>query len=204
MQRFFTLYISLQTHACIYWLFAALLFANLPAFSQEGNPYLTGAVPVENGIVTFSREIRVPGATQERIFELAEAWCGARFVKMEETNGKLLYANKETGEIVCRGDEWLTFARTALVLDRSQITYRMTLICKPGMCQARISHIRYAYHTADRPLPEQFTAEERITDKYALNKKQDKLVRTTRKFRIYTVDLAGELLGSLEEALAKP
>ncbi|MDR1755913.1 MAG: DUF4468 domain-containing protein [Culturomica sp.] len=206
MQRFSTPCTSVWPRARIHTLrlLALLLLANLPAFSQKENRYLAGAVPVEGGIVTFSKEIRVPGMTPEQIFDRTEAWSNARFVKTEDTDGKLLYANKENGEIVCRGDEWLTFKRTAWVLDRTRITYRMTLICQPGVCQARISHIQYAYQVSDNPLPERFTAEERITDKYALNRKQDKLVRTIGKFRVYTIDLTDELFGSLEDALTKP
>ena len=187
---------------CICALLLLALFTSRTASAQEDARYLAGAVPVEEGRVTFSREIKVPALTQERIFELADEWAKTRFVKTEETKGRILYTNPEKGEIACFGDEFLTFKKAALVLDRSQITYQMILICEPGVCKARINGIRYAYQISSHNVPERYVAEELITDEHALNKRKDKLLNTIGKFRIHTVDLADKLFEGLENVLS--
>ena len=60
--------------------------------------------------------------------------------------------------------------------------------------------IRYEYNVSYQREPEKHTAEEWITDKFALNKKKDKLNRGNGKFRRKTIDLADEMFKSADAA----
>lgn len=67
-----------------------------------------------------------------------------------------------------------------------------------GKCTLEVEKIRFNY----REGKEKYTAEEWITDKYALNKAQTKLVRGLAKWRRKTVDFVDELALGATEALS--
>lgn len=180
-----------------------LIFLFLPflAFSQEENKYLTGAVPVVNGKVIFERTYTVPSLSQDQLYNRLLQWAEKRFKTEDTQKGRILYANKEKGEIACRGEEYLTFANTALSLDRALITYLMTFEITPRKCEVKISGIRYDYYISSQNNPEKYTAEEIITDKYALNKNKDKVLKKIGKFRIHTIDLVDTLYKEVEKVI---
>lgn len=186
----------------IKFLCLALLYFPAFLFAQDNAKYMAGAVPLVDGRVVFSQSFSAPQLNQEEIFDRALKWAEKRFSKGEEQNGRILYTNKEKGEIACWGEEYLVFARAALSLDRTLVNYQMIIDCEPGNCQARIVSIRYAYNVATQNEPERYTAEEMITDEYTLNKKKDKLIRKTGKFRIHTIDMKDELFTGIASALS--
>lgn len=96
---------------------------------------------------------------------------------------------KDQGVIAATGEEWLVFSSTALSLDRTWLTYQITVNCQPQKCTMEIEKIRYTYREKEK-----YTAEEWITDKFALNKTKTKLVRGLAKWRRKTVDFADNLL----------
>ena len=96
------------------------------------------------------------------------------------------------------GDEWIVFSSTALSLDRTKILYQLTLTCQPEKCTLEVEKIRFSY----REGKEKYTAEEWITDKYALNKSKTKLVRGLAKWRRKTVDFVDDLCVDITEALS--
>lgn len=179
-----------------------LLFC-IPVLSQAQNnaKYLAGAVPESDGKVIFSRTIEVPQLSQEQIYNRLFTWAQQTFITDKNQKGRLLFANKEKGEIACWGEEYLVFSSSALSLDRTLINYQMVLEITPGKCDAKIYAIRYSYNVSTQNEPEKYKAEELITDKYALNKDKDKLVRKIAKFRIRTVDLFEKRFTELENAL---
>lgn len=83
-------------------------------------------------------------------------------------------------------------------LDRTKILYQLTATCQPEKCTLEVEKIRFNY----REGKEKYTAEEWITDKYALNKAQTKLVRGLAKWRRKTVDFVDELALGATEALS--
>ena len=90
------------------------------------------------------------------------------------------------------------FSSTALSLDRTKILYQLTVTCQPEKCVFEVEKIRFNY----REGKEKYTAEEWITDKYALNKSQTKLVRGLAKWRRKTVDFVDALCIEVTEALS--
>ena len=78
--------------------------------------------------------------------------------------------------------------------------YRVTIECEDNAAKIKLAGIRYEYNVSYQREPEKYTAEEWITDKYALNKKKDKLNRGNGKFRRKTVDFAENMFQSADAA----
>lgn len=186
--------------------FTQLLFALfclcMPAMlhaqdENDDSKYLAGAVPEVEGKVVFTKEFSIPGMSQDEIYERVLNWMGAR-LKTNENNSRVVFSDKQKGQIVGVGEEWIVFSSSALSLDRTEITYQLTVTCQPEKCTLEVEKVRYSY----REGKEKYTAEEWITDKYALNKAQTKLVRGLAKWRRKTVDFVDDLSMGLAEALS--
>lgn len=178
-----------------------LLFPILLCAQEKSNHYLSGAVPVVDGRVVFSETINTPGLSQDQIYTAVSKWAEKRFITDKEQNGKIIYTNREKGEIACWGEEYIVFAKKSLSLDRARIIYRLTAECSAGKCEVKVSSIRYLYNVPSKKEPERYLAEEQITDEYALNKAKDKLIYNTGKFRSATIDLTANLFADIQTAL---
>lgn len=67
-----------------------------------------------------------------------------RLAKNENTS-RVVYSDREKGQIVGMGDEWIVFSSTALSLDRTKILYQLTLTCQPEKCTLEVEKIRFSY-----------------------------------------------------------
>lgn len=175
-----------------------LLFPSL-LYAQIDPKYGEGAVPVIDGKVVFTRDLSLPGQTQEQIHAAALKWAGENFTPDGELKSRILFSTKENGQVTCLGQQYLVFTNKALSLDRTLVTYQMYMECRPEKCHLKISAIYYIYNIAGKN--ERLTAEEQITDEYAFNKKKDKMIKATGKFRTHTIDLVESLFDSAEKAL---
>ena len=130
--------------------FLLLTLMLLPVFAiaQEttDSKYLAGAVPIVNGKVTFTKEIKVPNLSQAQIYDAVLAWAKTRFFTDDEENwGLVLLADKEKGQIVCNGGEYIVFTDKLLSLDRAKTGYRLNIYCEAGGCKAEMTGIYYFY-----------------------------------------------------------
>lgn len=180
-------------------LFLFLLLIPTLLCAQENPKYMAGAVPEVDGKVTFTREINLPGQSKHEIYAKAVKWATEKFVPENEFKSRVLFFDENTGQIACLGQQYLIFTNKALSLDRAVINYQMYLDCQPGKCSLKVSAIRYVYNIAGRN--EVIPAEEQITDEYTMNKKKDKLLKSTGKFRIKTIDLVDGLFDDAAKAL---
>lgn len=184
----------------LFSLFCFCLPAMLQAQDKEekdDSEYLVGAVPEVDGKVVFTKEFSIPGMSQDQIFERVNNWMEARLKKNDNTS-RIVFTDKEKGQIVGVGEEWIVFSSSALSLDRTKINYQLTVTCQPEKCVLEVEKIRFNY----REGKEKYTAEEWIVDKYALNKAQDKLVRGLAKWRRKTVDFVDDLAQGVAGALS--
>lgn len=188
----------------MYMLFMLLAMA-LPAtiFAQNSQTndshYLKGAVPEVNGKVVFSHEYVVAGLSKEDIYNKVLDYLNARMSKNENVTSRVAYANKEEGVIAALADEWIVFSQKALSLDRTKIKYQVTANCSDGKCEVLIAKILYTYREKEK-----YQAEEWISDKYALNKAQTKLVRGLAKWRRKTIDLVDTYFKEIGDVLGSP
>ena len=181
----------------LFTLFCLCLPAMLQAQDGDDSKYLAGAVPEVDGKVVFTKEFSIPGMSQDEIYERLLGWMDAR-LKENENTSRVVFSDKEKGQIVGIGDEWIVFSSTALSLDRTKILYQLTVTCQPEKSVLEVEKIRFNY----REGKEKYTAEEWIVDKYALNKAKTKLVRGLAKWRRKTVDFVDDLCLGAAEALS--
>lgn len=158
------------------------------AQKADYSKYLSGAVPVVDGRVTFTRTLTLPGMSRQAVYDVMLKWMNERMAA-NHNNSRVAYKNPEKGEIVAIANEWLVFSSSVLSLDRTDIAYQMVADCQDGKCKLTLGRIRYDYRDGE----EKYTAEEWITDRVALNKKQTKLVIGLRKWRVKTVDFVNQM-----------
>ena len=180
--------------------FLLLLLFPVTLFAQENPKYLAGAVPEVDGKVAFTKELSIPGLSEQQIFQALKTWADSYFTPTDEYKSQVLYADVNTGQLAAQGQEYLVFTNKAFSLDRSMMTYRLFANCTPGKCELKITSISYLYNTGTGR-PENIKAEDQIIDKYTLNKSKTKLIRATGKFRIHTIDLVNKVFDAATSAL---
>ncbi len=179
----------------------ACLMACMPlwAIAQDPDaPYLAGAVPEKDGRVVFTKEFVIPGMQKEMIYTRMLNYLEKRMGENENTS-RVVYQEPEEGKMAAMGEEYIVFSSGALSLDRTLVNYQISVECAAEKCIMEIEKIRYTYREKEK-----YSAEEWITDKYALNKAQTKLVRGLAKWRRKTVDFANDLYAGAATALGAP
>ena len=176
-----------------------------PTVTNTVNPnakYLAGAVPVVNGKVVFETQIAAPGKSATDIYRTLLSLT-ERMTKggNQFEQSCVVMQNEEKHEFVADFLEWLVFTDKALVLDRTRMRYYLMVNCEDGAAHVKMTRITYLYE--EQRDPQHYSAEEWITDKYALNKKQDKLYRIPGKFRRKTIDRKDFIFSKFEEELNK-
>lgn len=177
-------------------------------------PYMQGAVPVENGLVTFSKTFTATGKSKEDLYRQIASWASARYMPNIE-NGKwtdpdyfrnLAYSSVKVSndasdpktQIVCQGNEEIVFTNRILERDYAEIEYKLNIKINDGSVKATMTNIAYVYtFTSEK---ERVAAEAYITDETAFNKKGN-FIKQNRKFRVKTVDLANELFSEIETVI---
>lgn len=178
-----------------------LLFPTLLFAQDDESKYLTGAVPLIDGRVIFSKKIDAPGLSKAQIYETAFEWAKSNFRTEGDNKNKVTYSNLEKGEIMCYGDQMMVLKKSTLALDRTRIGYTMNIKCSDGACEIKMTNIIYLYNVSYQSEPVKYEAEKWITDEYALSK--NKLMRGTKLFRMKTIDLVDEMAEGLTNSLTK-
>ena len=93
------------------------------------------------------------------------------------------------------------FKDKALVLDRTRFMYNLLAKCEDGKATLTITRIYYLYD--EERQPQNYRAEEWITDEYGLKKNKQKLSRVTGKFRRKTIDRKDYIFNKIETLLNK-
>ena len=148
--------------------------------------YLKGAVPEVNGQVVFSKHIEAPGKTASQIYDIMLQYMERLTKTSYQIDSKISSSDAQNHEIVGIYQEWLVFKNTALSLDRTRFFYALRAQCSDGAVDVEMLRIRYLYE--EERTPQRMTAEEWITDKEAVNKKNTKLMPMSGKFRRKTID----------------
>ena len=189
------------THLCLVLLLACLptwlLAQETKNYIDNNSRYLVGAVPEVEGKVIFSKEFNIPGMSQQQVFDRMQKWLTNRLKANKNIGSRIVYSDAKKGLIAGVGEEWLVFKSTALSLDRTLLNYQVTISCQAANCFIKLEKIRFTYRETEK-----YTAEEWITDQYALNKTQTKLVRGLAKWRQKSVDFSEELFEQAAQALS--
>ena len=151
--------------------------------NHDDSYYLKGAVPEVSGKVLFSKEFNITGMSKGEVYAKVQEWMKAR-MQQNANKSSVAYENEERGQVAANGEEYIVFSNSILALDRTKVLYQMIANCDEGKCVLQIRNIRYDYPNEK----EIFVAEDWITDKEGLTKKQNKLARVSGKFRRKTID----------------
>ena len=166
------------------------------------NPkYLAGAVTLTDGKVVFKQSYNAPNLSKEAIYNQLLQWANERFQPKDDMHSRVVYMNKEDGQIAVMGEQYIVFSSSALSLDRTRIYYQLSMFASEGKYEMQMSRIRYWYDE-NRNGGEKYTAEEWIIDDMALTKKKTKLAPICGKFRRETIDLKDELFGQAAIAVS--
>lgn len=174
-----------------------------PEKENPDAPYLRGAVPEVDGKVVWTYQIEAPGKSAQELFDRT---CDY-FNRLAEEEGQLegsgiSLVNRQEHIVVASIREWMTFRTSLLALDRTKIYYRVVVDCKDGSADITIDRISFRYEEERNPGAKPLKAEEWISDKAAVSKK-NKLYKGSAKFRRKTVDRMNELRESLSRELTK-
>lgn len=161
--------------------------------------YLKGAVPEVNGQVVFSKHINVPGKTASQIYDIMLQYMQRLTKTSNQIESQISTSDAQKHEIVGIYQEWLVFKNTALSLDRTRFFYALRAQCSDGAVDIEMMRIRYLYE--EERTPQRMTAEEWITDKESVNKKNTKLLPMSGKFRRKTIDRKDYLFNKFESLL---
>ena len=170
---------------------------------QKVNPdekYLRGAVPMVDGQVVFTKHIDAPGKTAAQVYDILHAYMQKMTQEKNQLQGtKMLTEDAAAHQLAGYYEEWLVFNSSFIALDRTRLYFALTADCKDGGADITLSRIRYLYD--EQRNPQRYKAEEWITDKTAVNKKNTKLLPLSGKFRRKTIDRKDFLFNKFESLL---
>lgn len=156
-------------------------------------------VPVVDGVVTWEKTFDTERSEEEN-YQLMLQYLKKIVAEEPQTElARVALVNPSEHVIVCNMNEWLTFKRTFLSLDRTRLIYTLMVSCHDKKVTAKAYRIHYVYDEQRETM--KYKAEEWITNKYAVNKKGTKLLPISGKFRRKTVDRMNELMGNIHIAL---
>lgn len=161
--------------------------------------YLRGAVPEVDGHVVFSKHIDAPGKSADQIYGILLQAMEQLTKTSNQIESKIATTDAQKHEIIGAYQEWIVFKQTALVLDRSRMFYALRAECHDGAADIEMMRIRYLYE--EEREPQRMTAEEWITDKESVNKKNTKLLPISGKFRRETINRKDFLFNTFESLL---
>ena len=177
------------------------------AAENTDSRYLAGAVPTENGIVTFRKSFTVNGKSQEQIFNTMSDFVQNEIVgkAIQDLRSRIVSDGRADGTIVARAEEYIVFKKKPLYLDRTRLRYQLSVNVSGNKVNMTLTQVSYYYNEdIDGTNGITYKAEEWITDEEALNKKQTKLLPKSGKFRIKTVDRVEEIFNAAMDAFEKP
>jgi len=172
-----------------------------PVELKEDPKYLRGAVPEEDGKVVFTLDLNVPGKDAAQIYDQVYEYLDKLTLEENQLKGsQVSLINKKEHIIAASIKEWLVFSSSFISLDRTEFDYTVIARCEDRHLLLTISRIYYVYDEGGKE-PMKAHAEEMITDRAAVNKKGNDLVRMYKKFRKKTIDRKDEIFAQITSTL---
>lgn len=169
---------------------------------EEDVPYLKGAVNMVDGSVEWDTTIYVPGKTAEQLYDLMLKYMTALSKqKNQKEQSNVALVNRDEHKIVTCLQENLVFSSSFISLDQAEFKYTLLTSCKDGQVDVKMYRLSYVYEVNGKK--NQYKAEEWITDKYAVNKKNTRLLPISGKFRRKTIDRMHFLFTTIKETVER-
>lgn len=182
--------------------------ATKKAKEAKPNPdakYLAGAVTEQDGKVEWTLDVDVQGKSAAQIYDIMLK-CLTDLTKTEnQLEGSCVaLVNKQEHIIVANVKEWLVFKDNFISLDRSKFYFNLVAYCADNHLTVKMNRISFRYEEdRNNKSNSRFTAEEWISDSYALNKKKTKLLPGSAKFRRKAVDRKDYIFDVIKQTVQK-
>jgi colicin import membrane protein len=158
-----------------------------PKDNPDAKYLAPNAVPEVDGKVVFQTTLYAEGKTADEIYDILLAQLTKMTTEPNQiANSAVVVQDREQHILGAVFHEWLVFTDKVFSLDRTHFNFQLRVAIADGKCDVTIDHITYDYDLERKP--QHYTAEEWITDKYAVNKKHTKLYPISAKFRRKTID----------------
>lgn len=178
-------------------LFFILLSIPLILQAQHESKYMSGAVPVVDGKVVFTRYLNVADFNQEQIYNAMFDWSARTFTGASD---RVLLADPKAGTIVAQTQNEIV-VKIGLFPGKVKMSSLIKIICSDGNCTMETSRIRYTENPASGKPTDVITAEEYITDQYAMNKTRTKIHKGIGDYRIATIDIVDKNAAQAQTAV---
>jgi colicin import membrane protein len=153
-----------------------------------------------DGKVVFQTVIKAPGKSADQIYDILLKQLEKMVQEPNQIeNSVVALQDRDKHELAAVFHEWLVFKNSALALDRTQFNFQLHVLCSDGQADVSMARMSYDYDLDRKPT--HYTAEEWITDKYAVNKKHTKLYPISAKFRRKTIDRKDFIFKKFESLL---
>lgn len=166
----------------------------------EDLKYMSGSVPLEDGKVVFRLVVDSLDKPASEIYDIVLAYL-TKMTRMsnQKDQSRIAIQDPDNHDICGIYEEWLTFQDAQLVRDRTRFYYNILAHCTDGRAIIEICRIHYLYDEYRNP--KSFTAEQYITDEYALTKDKMRLTHNEGKFRKKTIDRKDYIFRKISELL---
>lgn len=164
---------------------------------KEDPKYLEGAVTLNaEGKVEFTTETDANGKTADQIYDIVYQYMSELTQGENNIASRVALVNKDEHIIANTMDEWLVFSASFISLDRTEFRYNVVANISDNHLKLTLNRIVYNYEEG-RSTGFKDTAENVITDKYALTKKKNDLAKIYGKFRRLTIDRKDQIFSDL-------
>ena len=158
------------------------------------------AVPMVDGKVEFHTVIKAPGKSADEIYSILLKQLEKMVQEPNQIENSVVAIHDSIKhELAAVFHEWLVFKHSALSLDRTKFNYQLHVLCSDGAADVTMLRLNYDYDLDRKPI--HYSAEEWISDKYAVNKKGTKLYPLSGKFRRKTIDRKDFIFNKFESLL---
>lgn len=159
--------------------------------------YLAGAITYnDENKIEFTLDTDANGKTAKQIYDIVLKYMSELTQNDQNIASRVALVNDAEHVIANTMDEWLVFSQSFISLDRTEFKYQLIARISDNHLNLSLCRIIYNYEEG-RSTGFKEPAEEVISDKIALNKKQNDLAKIFGKFRRCTIDRKDQIFADL-------
>lgn len=159
--------------------------------------YLAGAITYnDENKIEFTLDTDANRKTAKQIYDIVLKYMSELTQNEQNIASRVALVNDAEHVIANTMDEWLVFSQSFISLDRTEFKYQLIARISDNHLNLSLCRIIYNYEEG-RSTGFKEPAEEVISDKIALNKKQNDLAKIFGKFRKCTIDRKDQIFAEL-------
>ena len=159
--------------------------------------YLAGAITYnDENKIEFTLDTDANGKTAKQIYDIVLKYMSELTQNEQNIASRVALVNDVEHIIANTMDEWLVFSQSFISLDRSEFKYQLVARISDNHLNLSLGRITYNYEEG-RSTGFKEPAEEVISDKIALTRKQNDLAKIFGKFRKCTIDRKDQIFADL-------